>query len=542
MFIKKDYGDILRFLSKYKRNILWVAALNLISIICALIIPAILGGIFEALENKSATVNFLIDNFIKVVLIYIAWDITAGIREIAFEKVNKCIENDIRALCYEKIINANMVMVQGKSEGEIIAKVLRDSEKTEKAFSNLFSLAMSATRIVALMIAVTMANYILASVIVILFIIVVILQRYFTRPLKSLYGKYKDLEEKLLSDFKNQITGLLTIKVFSLENKSIDILRERNRDNLKAHMKGSKKASIIKNLNFFISSMFTVSTIFVGGFLHINQRLNLGQLFSINTYAIQLSFELRNIINTDIVLKDILLSFRRIMDFLIEFENCEGDYKEINGIYNIEFKNVNFSYGDKRVIFNFNLKADKNQIIGLKGNNGSGKTTLTYIICGFYKPCGVYINNIETKYLSEKNILRNVSYVLQSTFLFPCSIMDNLTCFGLVEEERVYDICKKLGIHEKIMSFSEGYETIVNEKNLNLSGGEKQLISLARALLKDSDVLILDEMNSAMDESVQEKLFNTLTPLFEDKIVFIISHRKKIFDMCNEIIDLDDYK
>jgi ABC-type multidrug transport system fused ATPase/permease subunit len=444
----------------------------------------------------------------------------------------------IRCFCYEKILNANIVMIQGRSEGEIITKVIRDTEKLEKAFSNLFALGMSIARTIALITMLIITNAVLASVIVFLFCIIVLIQKISSKSLKQYYITYKNSEEKLLSDFKNQIAGFFTIKVFSLEDKSLSILKERNEKNLKNHIGTSRKVSIVKNMNFFISSIFTISTVFLGGLLYIGKRINIGQIFSMYTYSIQLASELRNIIEVDIILKDITSSFKRIIDFSREFDNNNENTDKIEDIDKVEFRNVNFMHGEKVIFSDLNFKASKNQIVGLRGQNGSGKTTLTYLICGFYKPEGVLINDIPIQSFSEKEILKNVSYVLQNTFLFPTSIMDNLTCFGEIDKEKVYEVCKRLGIHEKIMTFSEGYNTIVNEKNLNLSGGEKQLIALARAILKESDILILDEMNSAMDESVEDKIYENIKEFFRNKIVFIISHRQKLFDMCDYIIDL----
>lgn len=538
MEVNKSYITFSIFLKKYYKKIIIILAVNLVMLFCSLMIPYLLGNVIHHLEIREVTAQFLFENFIKVFLVYVGWDVSAGIKDILFEKVNKCIENDIRAFCYEKVLNANMIMIQGRSEGEIITKVIRDTEKLEKAFSNFFSLIISITRTLALITMLIITNATLASVIIVLFIIVVVIQKVSSKSLKQLYVKYKDSEEMLLSNLKNQITGFLTVKVFSLEDKAVNILEKGNENNLKNHIETSKKVSIIKNINFFISSLFTISTIFIGGLLYIGKKINIGQIFSMYTYSIQLSYELRNIIEIDIVLKDIISSFKRVMDFTMEFDSTNEDSDKIDRIDKIEFRNVNFKHKEKKLFSDLSFKANKNQVIGLKGQNGSGKTTLTYLICGFYKPEGVFINDIPSKQFSEKEILKKVSYVLQSTFLFPATIMDNLTCFGRVGEEEAYEVCKKLGIHDKIMTFAEGYNTIVNEKNLNLSGGEKQLIALARAILKDSDVLILDEMNSAMDTDIEDKIYETVKEFFKDRIVFIISHREKLFDMCDEVITL----
>lgn len=534
MAIKNFYN----FLRKYKDKILIVLVLNIFSIFCSLLIPYILGNVIHSLENKEVTAKLLLNNFLIVFILYIGWDISVGIKDVIFEKVNKSMENDIRAFCHEKVLNSNMSMIQGKSEGEIINKLIRDTEKLEKAFSNLFTLAMSITRIIGLAIMLIVTNGTLSIFILILFVIIIIIQKLCTKSLSQHYSKYKISEERILNNLKSQISGFMTIKVLSLEKKAVEIFEENNNETLEYHIKTSKKVSIVKNINYFISSMFSISVIFIGGLFYLINKINIGEIFSMYTYSIQLAAELRSVIDMDIILKDIFLSFNRVMDFANKFDYDSNDFQPINEINNIEFKEVDFQYDNKEIFSNLSFDAKKGDVIGLRGKNGSGKTTITYILCGFYKPEGVFINNKSISSFSEKGIVKNISYVLQNTFLFPTTIMNNLTCFGRVEESKVYEVCKKVGIHDKILSFPDGYNTVVNDKNLNLSGGEKQLISLARALLKESDVLILDEINSAVDSSIEDDLFNNIEEFFKDKIVFIISHRENVFNMCNKTIDL----
>ncbi len=506
-------------------------------------IPNILGNVIHSLEENSAHCIYLLRNFIIVTITYIIWNVSSAISEINFEIVNKSIENDIRFFCYENVLKSNISILQRKSEGEIITKVIRDTEKVEKAFSNLFSLSQAIIHSLSLVVIMFWVNEILAFIVVFLFMAVIVILRISSKSLKSLYKKYKKSEESLLKDLKNHISGIFTIRVFSLENKIVNLLRKRNEENLKNHTTINKKVHIIRNLNFFISSMFRVSTVFIGGLLYMIRKINIGQIFKIHTYSIHLANLLRRIIETDIILKDIVTSFNRIIEFIDEFKNEKSEcVKRLESISKIEFKDVTFQYNDRKLFSELSFYANKNQIIGIKGQNGTGKTTLTYLICGFYKPEGVYINDVSSKYLNEKRILERVSYVLQDTHLFPVTVMENLTCFGNIPEEKVYEICKMLDIHEKILGFSNGYDTMINEKNLNLSGGEKQLLSIARAMLKDSDVLILDEINSALDVKMEGKILNNLKKYFKDKIVFIISHRERVYNLCDFIIDLDDIK
>lgn len=543
MLVNKNTKKFLRLLNPYHKKIILITFFELLTIISSLIIPYILGEMIHSLEGNYATVKLLSMYFILVIGLYFIWDMSDIIINVKFSEVNKGIQNDLRTFCYDKILNAKMSILQNKSEGEILSKVIRDTEKVEKAFSNLFYIIISYINVAALIIMMIKINFILASILISIFLIVVIIQKISSKSLKKLYIKYKISEENLLGDLKNQISGFLTIKVFSLEKRCIRFLNKRNLATLQDYILLNKKSGIIKYFNFFITSIFRVTTVFIGGVLYIYNKINIGSIFSIYTYAIQLSTQLRMIIEIDIVLKDIITSFDRIIKFTEDFhDDCYDENLKLSSIDKIEFRNVSFKYNERTIFTNLTLEARKNDIIAVKGGNGSGKTTLTYIICGFYKPDNVYINNNEIRNISEKEILKRISYALQDTYLFPTSILENINCFGRVSEKDVYKVCNDLGIHNKIMALPNGYDTVVNENNLNLSGGEKQLITLARALLKESDILILDEINSALDSKLEREIFSNIHKYFDNKIVFIISHRESILDICNTKINLEEFK
>ncbi|WP_066507264.1 ABC transporter ATP-binding protein [Abyssisolibacter fermentans] len=538
----KNMKFFLPFVKPYKKDVLLIFFLEVLTILSSVAIPYILGELIHSLEEGFATFKSLSTDFLSAVLLYFIWDMSNIFIDINFSKINKGIENDIKTFCYKRIFNAKMNILQTKSEGEIITKIIRDTEKLEKAFSEFFYLVISIIHILALFIMMFKINFILTLIIVAFFIVVAIMQKLLSKSLEKLYCKYKISEENLLIDLKNYLAGILSIKVFSLENKCISLLNKRNEMNLKTYVKLNKKSGVFKNLSFFIISVFRVVALFAGGILYIYKKINIGSIFAMYSYSIQLSTQLRNIIEIDIILKDITTSLSRVIDFSNEFQSNDFESNKIEELKEIKFDEVTFKYENKTIISNLNFVAKKNDIIAIRGSNGSGKTTLTNIICGCYKLNNVYINGNKQNIFSEKEILSKVSCVPQNIHLFPVAIIDNISCFGRVSKEKVYEICKELGIHEKIESLHNGYNTLVNEKNLNLSGGEKQIICIARAMLKESDVLILDEINSALDKIMEENIINNLKKYFNNKIVFVISHKENILKLCNYEINLDEYK
>jgi len=529
----------LKFLKPYKGKIYLILMSQLVIIGCSISVPYILGKIIHDLEIRHISVQNLILSLILLVTIYFIWDALQIFVDINFERVNKGVENDIRAFCYANILNSPMAKFHKKSEGEIITRVIRDTEKIEKTFSSVFQLFDAITNTVAIIVMMIVVSHLLAFIMIALYIVIILIHRIMAKPLKELYTKYKRSEEMLLIDLRNQLTGFLTTKIFSLEEKSIELLKKRNDENLKRHVNIATRVSIVKNVNFFSSSIFRVLTVVIGGILYLYKLANIGQIFTLNTYAIQMTYELRTIIEIDIILRDIKTSFTRIIAFLNEFKMADdGKGTVIDRIESITFKDVSFEYEGKKLFNHLNFDFKKGTVVGIKGQNGSGKTTLTYLICGFYKPKGIFVNGISNQFISENEMMRHTSYVLQNVHLFPATVLDNLTCFKNMDIEKVHEVCQSIGLHEKIMKLPDGYMTMVDEKNMNLSGGEKQLIAVARALLKEADILILDEINSALDPETENELLKNIQTYFKNKIVFIISHREKIFNMCDQIIHL----
>lgn len=540
---KKNLKFLYKFIKPQTPNIIFATVLEFLTILCSVFIPYLLGGMLSSLENSTATVNLLVKRFFIVILLYFIWDLCNILISIRFSVINKTIENNIRTFCYEKLFNSNMVLFEKESEGEIINKLLKDTESLEKAFFNFFYLIVSLVHILVLIVAMLRVNEIATLIVCSLFIFLILLQKIFSHKLKNNYSKYKISEEDLLKDLKNFISGFMNIKILGLEEKCISILNKRNTKNLINYKKLTKTSSIYSNISFFVLSIFRASSVLIGGLIYIlDHTIHIGDIFTIYSYAIQLTSQLKIIIEINIILKDIDTSLNRILNFISKFE---VDDKEIDlnfKINSICARDINFKYNENYIFKNMKFNVNKNDIIAIKGRNGSGKTSLMKLICGFYHVDNLFLNEIPQNILTEKQILNRVAYVPQNIYLFPDSIINNISCFGKTSKESVYKICKDLNIHEKIISLENGYDTIINDKNLNLSGGEKQIICIARALLKDSDILLLDEINSALDSSMEENIINNIKKYYKDKIVFIISHKDKILEQCNKVINIDDFK
>jgi ABC-type multidrug transport system fused ATPase/permease subunit len=241
-----------------------------------------------------------------------------------------------------------------------------------------------------------------------------------------------------------------------------------------------------------------------------------------------------------------MASSERIFEFLDEKPNVaekEGahQFDRIKG--DIEFKNVEFSYDDKRkALKGIDLKMFAGQTVALVGHTGSGKTTIANLVSRFYDPTGgqVEIDGVNLKDVSLGSLREKVSVVLQDTFIFSGTIQDNIR-FGRPDatNEEVQEAAKAVGAHAFIEKLSNGYETEVEERGNVLSVGERQLLSFARALLADPDILILDEATASIDTESELKIQKALKTLLKGRTAIIIAHRLSTIREADNIVVLD---
>lgn len=241
------------------------------------------------------------------------------------------------------------------------------------------------------------------------------------------------------------------------------------------------------------------------------------------------------------------ISFKKILKFNNEFENEEDNGKlELSKINNVELKNVNFSYNEeKEILNNINLKVNNEEKIAIIGKTGSGKTTLVNLLCRFYnlKNGLITINGIDYKKYKIKDLREQIGYVLQDVVIFEGNVFENINYSNKgISEEEIINICKRLNLHNKIMSFEKGYETNLNRNKDLLSQGEKQMINFARILVENPSMIILDEVTSSLSYENEELIKNVINEIMRGRICFIIAHRLSTIKNCDKILLMKDGK
>lgn len=236
----------------------------------------------------------------------------------------------------------------------------------------------------------------------------------------------------------------------------------------------------------------------------------------------------------------------RILDIISNDEKDRFGSKKVEIISgSINIKNLSFNYDSKKILDNINLTILPNTLNVLIGNSGSGKSTLFMLLSKLYNVNDnmIHYDNIDINDIDEIIFKKNICIVNQEPFLFNDTILNNIKIVRKnASDQEIIKVCKLANIHEEIMDLNEGYYTIINENGSNLSGGQKQRIELARAILKDSKILLLDEPTSALDSDNQKKLIDTLKQLKENKTIFMIAHKLNDYDGFDSVYKLDNGK
>ena len=342
-----------------------------------------------------------------------------------------------------------------------------------------------------------------------------------------------------------QINGFENIKSLKAEenrlNKMKELIKKYNNESYTLD-KVIRKYIFVYNI---MALLATVVVVYVGGIDILNGIITYGSLmvFINATSEIKRHFDIA-IMYIDKVNKS-YVSFIKVLKFNSDFEKEIDQGKTIlSKIDNIQFQNVNFSYNkEKKILKNINLEIKEKEKIAIVGKTGSGKTTLANLLCRFYnlEDGKIIINGIEYEQYKMKDLREQIGYVLQDVVIFEGNVYENINYANKeVSKQEIENICKRLNLHNKIMSFEKGYETNLNKNKDLLSQGEKQMINFARILVENPSMIILDEVTSSLSYENEELIKNAINEIMRGRICLIIAHRLSTIKNCDKIVLMKD--
>lgn len=353
-----------------------------------------------------------------------------------------------------------------------------------------------------------------------------------------------------LSSFAQEMfSGIRVIKAYAIENQKETEFTDLTEDSRKKSMDLAKVNSLFGPLMILLIGLSNLVVVYVGGMMYIKGSItDIGIIAQFILYINMLTWPVASLGWVSSLVQEAEASQKRINEFLHtqpEITNKSNDHFEIKG--KISFKNVSFEYPDTgiKALSNVSFEIKPGETLAILGKTGSGKSTILSLISRLYdvEKGEIDIDNTTIDSINLNDLRNAVSVVPQDAFLFSDSIENNIK-FGNenASEEEVIHAAKLASVHENIINFKNGYQTVLGERGITLSGGQKQRVSIARALIKESPILLLDDCLSAVDTETEEAILTNLSSFSKDITTLIVSHRVSSAKNASQIIILDEGK
>jgi ATP-binding cassette subfamily B protein len=440
----------------------------------------------------------------------------------------------LRNYLYDHIQHLSFTYHSKTKTGELIERSTSDVDALRRFFSDQ---ATNIGRILMLFIInfVTLLNLNVklawVSIIVIPFILAVSI--FLFKKVSSAYESYQQQEAILSTTLQENLSGVRVVKAFSRQRYEMD---KFEKDNWEKYTRG-KKLLIMHSLFWPVSDILCgaqlIAGYLIGAMMAINGEISVGTYLAYSGLVIYIIYPLRNLGRIIVQTSTGLVSYSRVMDIIKEKREPldQGDYTPQSNLRgDFAFLNVGFEYepGDQ-TLADINFSVKPGQVIALLGSTGSGKSTLVHLLPRFYEYTSgkILLDGVELNRYPRKFLRQQIGIVEQEPFLFSRTIRENIT-YGVgreVSDEEVEQAARAAAIHDVILSFQEGYQTIVGERGVTLSGGQKQRVTIARTLLKNPRILILDDSTSSVDTETEAEIREALWNLMRNRTTFIIAHR-----------------
>ncbi|RQX47404.1 ABC transporter ATP-binding protein [Staphylococcus capitis] len=354
---------------------------------------------------------------------------------------------------------------------------------------------------------------------------------------------YHHVQNQLVEKVLEVIRGIQVIKSFSKESTSLQSFNKAVDESKRVNSNIELQYIPFNLLHLLSLKVISIVIVLIACLLHINQSIDLPTLIMISIFSFVIFESVENVNNAAHVLEMIDVTLNDIEEIKkAPILDEKGQDTSINQ-YDIEFEHVSFSYGDHQVINDVNFKIGANTSTAIIGPSGSGKSTLCNLLLRFYDvdEGAIRIGGVDIRDMTLNTLMSYISAVFQKVYLFNDTIENNIL-YGKPDasKEEVIEAAKQACCHDFIMSLPEGYQTMVNEKGNNLSGGEKQRISIARAILKDAPIIILDEATASIDPENEHLIQSAIDELSKGKTVITIAHKIGTIKNADEIIVLNE--
>lgn len=546
---KNTLQRLFSYLSPYRKLLILGIFLAILGNLFALIGPMLSGNAIDSMAFGVGKVDFsTVFYYIRwMVVCYVSSSIISYLLSLLMLHISQKVVKQLRNDVFSKLMELPVSYFDHNMAGEIISKISYDIDVISTSLStDVVQITASLITVFVSFIMMIIISPVLVLVMLITIPMALFYTRYMAKKTRPLFHK-RSLKLGELNGFvEEMVSGQKTIKAYAREDITMEKYDEINREAVDAYYNAEYYSSMTgPTVNFINNVSLSLVTMF-GAILYLFEYLSLGNISSFLLYSRKFSGPINETANIITELQSSLAAAERIFKLLDEASEPKdsltaSDLTKIKG--NVIFKDISFGYTKEKLILkNLSLYAKKGNLVAIVGPTGAGKTTIINLLMRFYDPQNgeIQIDGKNILDLTRASLRKAFAMVLQDTWVFHGTIFENIA-YGKqnVSMEEVITVAKAAKIHSYIMRLPKGYDTLLNEDGMNISKGQLQLITIARAMLLDAKMLILDEATSNVDTRTEQQIQKAMRTLMVDKTCFVIAHRLSTIRHADLILVVD---
>jgi ATP-binding cassette subfamily B protein len=544
-----------KYFVKYKYRFLLGIVITIVAQIFFLFTPKLISKSFKAIEEKHASgiaLDAVKNGLIENILLVIGTALIAGFLTFLMRQtlivMSRHVEFDLKNEVFQQYENLDQNFYKQSRTGDLMNRISEDVGKVRMyvgpAVMYTINTLIRFTIVIIYMynVSPTLTLYTLLPLPLLSYIIFKLSVEINTRS--TIFQQYLS---KISSFTQEVFSGIRVIKAYSLEKQNQQNIISLANESKAKSLKLARVQSLFGPLMITLIGVSNLVVIYFGGVMYINGTIkNIGTIAEFILYVNMLTWPVASIGWVSSMVQEAEASQKRINEFLKiqpEITNTNPNQTPILG--QIEFKNVSFTYKDTHIeaLKNVSFSVNKGETLAILGKTGSGKSTILTLITRMHdiENGQILFDNQPINTLNLYNLRNSIGIVPQDAFLFSDSISNNIK-FGKenATQDEVINAAKQAVVHENIMGFQDQYQTVLGERGITLSGGQKQRVSIARALIKDAEILLLDDCLSAVDTETEEQILHNLLQICKNKTTIIVSHRVSSAKNADKIIIIDE--
>lgn len=538
---KTSFKRLLGYLKPYRLNLIIVFIFAILSTLFTIVSPKILGEattlIFKGVMSPERHVDYEAVGTIVIWLIalYLLSSIFSFVQQYIMSSVAQNTVYDMRKQLKEKMDRLPLNYYDQRNNGDLLSRAVNDMDNIANTLQQSLTTAItSIVTIIGITIMMFTINFNLTLIVLLTVPLSLIVVIFVAKKSQSAFKSQQKELGLLNNHIEEMYSGHQLVKAFQREDESLTVFNEGNEKYFKAARRAQFISGLIMPLMRFVGNLGYVGVALVGGFYALNGRINVGDIQAFIQYSRQFNQPFADVGNIANIIQSTIASAERVFEMLDEPDEIDTR-ATVPAVYTpkyadaVAFENVAFGYNGKELLMeNLDFTVNKGQTVAIVGPTGAGKTTIINLLMRFYdvNKGHIFIDGYDIQSQTREEIRAKFGMVLQDTWLFKGTIRENIRYSNNdADDETIVEAAKAAYADDFIRKLPEGYDTVLDEDGNNISQGQKQLLTIARAIIANRDMLVLDEATSSVDTRTEVNLQNAMDNLRSGRTSFVIAHR-----------------